>query len=187
MGIWLVESSFHDNHNSNEQLKCSTVLNDSVEWGKYWQCVVGIQKSITISVCFKWLIVTETINYAKANLKHGWLEWLHYHSIKYGDNRKLLIEKDVSFETYHLSKCGNLSKRKQSWLLTRGSNAPRFTLWSRPQCQRVHALSTPQRHRPLCPDSISFIPPFHISNTNSLIKLSISHCVWGWNKLIREY
>ena len=42
--------------------------------------------------------------------------------------KKVLIEKDVSFETYHLSKCENLSERKQSWLLTRGSNAPRFTL-----------------------------------------------------------
>ena len=76
---------------------------------------------------------------------------------------------------------------KQFWCWCRTQMPPRFTVWSRPQCQRVHALSTPQRHRPLCPDSISFIPPFHISNTNSLIKLSISHCVWGWNKLIREY
>ena len=38
---------------------------------------------------------------------------------------------------------------------------PRFTLWSRPQCQRVHALRQPPTS-----EGFSFIPPFHISNTN---------------------
>ena len=45
---------------------------------------------------------------------------------------------------------------------------------SMPTCSR---FERPPSHQALWPDFISFMPPFHISNTNSLIKLPISHCL----------
>ena len=82
----------------------------------------------------------------------------------------------VDYESYYYNKCGNLSDESSL-----GVDAELKCLQihamieaSMPTCSR---FERPPSHQPLSPDLISFIPPFHISNTNSLIKLPISHCL----------
>ena len=82
----------------------------------------------------------------------------------------------VDYESYYYNKCGNLSDESSL-----GVDAELKCLQihamieaSMPTCSR---FERPPSHQALSPVFISFIPPFHISNTNSLIKLPISHCL----------